>query len=122
MITTLVHHHTNRSDDRPSAMLGLATAYHKHCWNNDFITNGKAFFHEHNSTVRRAASTRRFLEYEVGSGWAPLCEFLGVDIPDHEFPRNDDWAGYKKMIQEEQWKKTVDYDQRGGALYHAKQQ
>ncbi|HEY0700183.1 MAG TPA: sulfotransferase [Micromonospora sp.] len=28
----------------------------------------------------------RLLVYEVAQGWQPLCEFLGVDVPDEPFP------------------------------------
>ena len=37
--------------------------------------------------VRRAIPPHRRLDYHLGSGWAPLCEFLGREIPDVEFPR-----------------------------------
>lgn len=37
--------------------------------------------------VRRVIPPHRRLDYRLGSGWAPLCEFLGRDIPNIEFPR-----------------------------------
>lgn len=39
----------------------------------------------------------RLLEYELGSGWPPICKFLGKDVPDREeFP----WAGESKLLEE----------------------
>jgi hypothetical protein len=50
--------------------------------------------------VREAAEGREFLEYQTGSGWAPLCKFLGVAVPDTPYPRADAWIAYKKEVQE----------------------
>jgi hypothetical protein len=41
----------------------------------------------------------RLLEYEV-RGWGPLCRFLGVEIPDHEFP----WANDREELRRFVWK------------------
>jgi len=35
--------------------------------------------------VRAAVPAERLLEYELGSGWGPLCEFLGMPEPEEEF-------------------------------------
>jgi hypothetical protein len=43
-------------------------------------------FTRHNATVQREVPAERLLVYEVGQGWEPLCEFLGVAVPDGEFP------------------------------------
>ncbi|RYP62428.1 hypothetical protein DL769_007300 [Monosporascus sp. CRB-8-3] len=37
--------------------------------------------------VRRVIPPNRRLEYHLGSGWEPLCQFLGKEIPDTEIPR-----------------------------------
>jgi sulfotransferase family protein len=44
------------------------------------------------------AKGKPFLEYRVGQGWKPLCEFLGKDVPEEDFPRADDWAPTKLII------------------------
>ena len=36
--------------------------------------------------VRRLVPEARRLEYRLSDGWGPLCEFLGVKVPDVEFP------------------------------------
>ena len=40
--------------------------------------------------VRAMVPEERRLEYKLGDGWGPLCEFLGVDVPDCAFPREND--------------------------------
>ncbi|RBQ99537.1 hypothetical protein FVER53263_20816 [Fusarium verticillioides] len=47
-------------------------------------------YEEFYSKVREAVPKERRLEYSLGDGWEPLCEFLGKDIPDVEFPRVND--------------------------------
>ncbi len=46
----------------------------------------KAAFVAHNDTVRRHAPPDRLLEWQVSEGWAPICERLGLPIPDEPFP------------------------------------
>jgi hypothetical protein len=45
------------------------------------------FFRKHTEAVKAAVPAERLLVYEVGQGWAPLCEFLGVPVPDTPFPQ-----------------------------------
>ena len=46
-----------------------------------------AYFDRHTAAVRAGIPKKRLLEYEVSQGWQPLCEFLGVDVPDTPFPK-----------------------------------
>lgn len=50
-------------------------------------TKAKEKYQEHYDLIRRVAPKERLLEYELGSGWEPLCNYLGKDIPAVEFPR-----------------------------------
>lgn len=43
-------------------------------------------YERHNAAVRSAVPPERLLEWAVGDGWAPLCDRLGVPIPDQPFP------------------------------------
>jgi Sulfotransferase domain len=47
-------------------------------------------FEQHNDAVRAAIPAERLLEWNPGDGWAPLCERLGLDIPDDPFPQTND--------------------------------
>lgn len=44
------------------------------------------YFHAHNDAVKSFIPSEKLLVFEVKDGWGPLCEFLGVEIPDKEFP------------------------------------
>lgn len=40
----------------------------------------------HIAEVRNTVGQERLLEFDVNEGWEPLCEFLGVQPPEEEFP------------------------------------
>jgi hypothetical protein len=44
----------------------------------------------HNEQVKRVVPAERLLVWEVGEGWGPLCEFLGVDVPAEPLPHAND--------------------------------
>jgi hypothetical protein len=56
-------------------------------------------FERHNAQVRRRVPPDRLLVYEVREGWAPLCEFLGVEEPDTPFPHVNDTAEMRRRIR-----------------------
>ncbi|MEV4314102.1 sulfotransferase family protein [Actinocrispum sp. NPDC049592] len=58
-----------------------------------------AFFNQHNETVRATVESGRLLVYEVAQGWGPLCEFLGAEVPEMEFPRVNESASFQKNVQ-----------------------
>jgi hypothetical protein len=53
-------------------------------------------FHRHVAEVRAAINPDRLLTYQVSDGWEPLCEFLGVDLPDQPFPRVNESASFRQ--------------------------
>ena len=44
-------------------------------------------FERRNEAVRQRVPPGRLLIFDVREGWAPLCDFLGVEVPDETFPR-----------------------------------
>ena len=46
----------------------------------------KSVFSAHIAEVQAAFGRDRLLTYELGSGWEPLCDFLGVPVPDAPYP------------------------------------
>lgn len=58
-------------------------------------------YQEHYALVRSLVPKDRILEYRMGDGWGPLCEFLGKPVPDVEFPHENDTAknsqGFKEL-------------------------
>jgi hypothetical protein len=54
----------------------------------------KQAYERHNSEVRAEVPADRLLEWHPGDGWAPICERLGVPVPDEPFPHinpTDTW-------------------------------
>ena len=56
-------------------------------------------FNRHNEQVRRRVPEGRLLVYEVKQGWGPLCEFLGVEVPDKPFPHLNDASEMRRLIR-----------------------
>jgi hypothetical protein len=45
-----------------------------------------AAYQRHNAAVRSHVPADRLLEWTVADGWAPLCDRLGLAVPDERFP------------------------------------
>jgi len=56
-------------------------------------------FERHNEGVRQRVPGDRLLVYEIKDGWEPLCEFLGVEVPDEPFPRTNDTAQMRRRLR-----------------------
>ncbi|HND31303.1 MAG TPA: sulfotransferase [Myxococcota bacterium] len=61
--------------------------------------HAKAVFEAHCAAVIRTIPAERLLVYEPGQGWGPLCEFLGVPVPDQPYPHVNDTASMGRMIR-----------------------
>jgi hypothetical protein len=63
--------------------------------------NGIEVFGQHNDMIKEIAlrDKREFLEFRLGDGWEPLCEFLGKPMPEHEFPRENDTRSWRKAFR-----------------------
>jgi hypothetical protein len=55
-------------------------------------------FEEHNEAVRSEVPAERLILYEVGSGWAPLCEALAIPIPDEPYPRTNSTEEFRERM------------------------
>jgi hypothetical protein len=40
----------------------------------------------------------KLLVFEPGDGWAPLCAFLGVPVPDEPYPQVNSTAEFQAMV------------------------
>lgn len=56
-------------------------------------------FKRHTQEVRDAIDPARLLVFDVREGWAPLCRFLEVPVPDEPFPRLNDTATTQAMLR-----------------------
>jgi len=52
-------------------------------------------FVRHNDAVRSAIPAKRLLEWTPTDGWEPICERLGVDVPDEPFPQTNDTVQWR---------------------------
>lgn len=62
-----------------------------------------ARYHQHTRDVIAAVPTDRLLVFRPDLGWGPLCEFLGVAVPDEPFPRVNDRATFQKRLRRIGW-------------------
>jgi hypothetical protein len=76
-------------------------------WNGTFagrFTNREHALHvfaEHNREVQETVPAQSLLVFDVKQGWQPLCEFLGIPVPDGEpFPHVNDTEEFQKRVQE----------------------
>lgn len=58
-----------------------------------------AVYEAHNAEVERSIPADRLLVYELKQGWGPLCEFLGVPVPDGPMPHANDAAVMQRRIR-----------------------
>ena len=57
------------------------------------------FFTEWNEQVKREIPAERLLVFEVKDGWEPLCQFLGIPVPEEQFPNVNDTAEMQRNIR-----------------------
>jgi hypothetical protein len=58
-------------------------------------------FREHVVEVQSEIPGDRLLTFDLRDGWRPLCDFLGVAVPDMPFPKTNS----SKQFGEEEWKR-----------------
>jgi len=60
-------------------------------------TEAKRAFEQHNEAVRAAIPADRLIDYRVGDGWKPICDKLGLPVPDAPFPHVNTTAEFRAM-------------------------
>ena len=60
----------------------------------DFENRGKQRFIDYYAELREIVPKEKLLEYKIGSGWEPLCDFLGQETPKVPFPKSNDTDGF----------------------------
>jgi len=56
-----------------------------------------AAYDRHNDDVRATADPTRLVEWSPGDGWEPLCNALGVPVPDEPFPHVNTTEEFRAM-------------------------
>jgi len=57
-----------------------------------------AAFERHNDAVRAAIPADRLLVWQPSDGWAPICERLGVPVPEEPFPVTNTTDEFRAMV------------------------
>jgi hypothetical protein len=57
----------------------------------------KAAYEQHNERVRAEVPADRLIDWQPHDGWGPLCEGLGVPVPDEPFPVTNTTAEFRAM-------------------------
>lgn len=55
------------------------------------------FFEKHVEGVKQFVPADRLLIYNVIEGWQPLCDFMGVAVPQQPFPHENSGSGFKEF-------------------------
>lgn len=94
-------------DRREAAMIrAVNLAYFQAASMQELAANAREVYARHYREIREECEKRGrpILDYQLGSGWEPLCAFLGKPVPkDAEFPRLNDQAALQKDIDAAQW-------------------
>ncbi|KAI1181342.1 hypothetical protein F4777DRAFT_526936 [Nemania sp. FL0916] len=62
-------------------------------------TRGRQAYEEYFRTIRDLVPPERRLEYTIGDGWEPLCDFLRAEVPQGvPFPRTNDSAQLGRRV------------------------
>jgi len=80
-----------------SARKTTITCIFENTFLNDFPRFGVRVMKEHDELVRRVAPPGQFLDMDFKQGWGPLCELLGKEVPEEEFPRVNDMEQFRGM-------------------------
>ena len=56
-------------------------------------------FRRHIAEVQAEIAADRLLTFDLSDGWEPLCDFLGVAVPEIPFPKTNS----SKQFHEEEW-------------------
>lgn len=55
-------------------------------------------FNRHVEEVKSTVPADRLLVFEAKMGWQPLCDFLGVNVPDHPYPHVNTREDFAKLF------------------------
>jgi hypothetical protein len=86
-------------DDSFRPWYDMVTTLFRERFTDDYMNAeaAKAAYVRHNDDVRRTAPKDRLLEWHPGDGWAPICDALGVPVPDAPFPHVNTTDEFRAM-------------------------
>jgi len=75
---------TGPADDAGLTMIRTLLTGHIGSYTDETIA--KAAYDRHNADVRKRIPSDRLVEWQPEDGWQPLCDALGLAVPDEPFP------------------------------------
>jgi Sulfotransferase domain len=82
----------------------------------NFPTEGRKWYKEYNEKIRTLATGKQFLEYNVKEGWAPLCKFLELEVPEIAFPRVNDTKAWQDWVEGSKQQSILDLLAKAGKI------
>ena len=64
-------------------------------------------FEKHNDECRKCAPSHRFLEWQAGDGWEPLCKALNLPVPDAPFPHANSKEEFLERVRAREAEKAA---------------
>ena len=66
----------------------------------DFVTHLRhtEFLQYHTDWLKRVVPPSRLYFFDVKQGWKPLCKILNVPVPNEPFPRTNEAAAMKELM------------------------
>ncbi len=58
----------------------------------------KAAYEQHNAEVRATIDPNRLIDWQPGDGWQPICDRLGIAVPDEPFPHMNTTDDFREML------------------------
>jgi Sulfotransferase domain len=97
------------ADKRRKKRSHLVDLIIKYYFHGSIPDNGVEIFEQHNDMIKDIVwrDKREFLEFKLGDGWEALCEFLGKDIPEIDFPRENDTKSWRKAFRVDWYSKLL---------------
>ncbi len=91
-------HPVPADDPRSGAWIDMAQAMLTERFTPDFLDRDAAVAacEAWNADVRATAPADRLLIWRTGDGWAPICEALGMPVPDQPFPHTNTTAEFRE--------------------------
>jgi hypothetical protein len=57
-----------------------------------------AAYERHNARVRSQVPSERLVDWQPGDGWEPICDALGVPVPETPFPHENTTADFRALV------------------------
>ena len=86
----------------------LRCKYWQCLFDDDFEANGRSAMEAHYQNVRATANNmgREVLELQLGDGWGPICKFLGAEVPQQQYPRDNAGEAWIVKMRHRAWGRT----------------